>query len=259
MSKPMSQLSDSANSPTAAVVLIGNEILSGRTQDKNLTYLAKELNKIGVKVAESRVIPDVHKTIIDTVNELRAKYTYVFTTGGIGPTHDDITAEAVAKALGVSLPVNPEAYRRLEAHYASSEQEFNEARQKMAYIPEGAELIDNPVSVAPGFYLENVYVLAGVPRICEAMIDSVKHTLNGGAPTLSRSFAFNCTEGDIAASISQLQQDFDDIEIGSYPHIKHGKLGVSIVLRSQDADRLNNASEALKGISADVIEEVTEE
>jgi len=165
---------------TAALIVIGNEILSGRTQDKNIAHIAKTLNEVGVRLYEVRVVPDVEAEIVEAVNTLRAKHDYVFTTGGIGPTHDDITAECVAKAFGLKLIQNPESLRRLEAHYRHSDRELNEARLRMANTPEGAELIDNPISTAPGFRVENVYVMAGVPSIMQAMLSGVKDGLVGG-------------------------------------------------------------------------------
>ena len=174
-----------AKTVTACVLVIGNEILSGRTKDANLAWLAVELNKLGVRLMEARVIPDVEETIVATLNEVRARFDYVFTTGGIGPTHDDITAACVARAFAVPLVRNPEAVRRLQAHYANPA-DLNEARLRMANAPEGATLIDNPVSKAPGFRIGNVHVMAGIPVIMQAMFDGIRHTLVGGSPMLSR-------------------------------------------------------------------------
>lgn len=229
--------------PTACLIIIGNEILSGRTQDKNLAYLATFLNEQGIALTEVRVIPDVEPRIIETVNACRAMFDYVFTTGGIGPTHDDITTACVAKAFGVKVVRHPEAERRLLAHYKP--EDVNEARMKMADIPVGATLIDNPVSTAPGFVLGNVYVMAGVPRIMQAMLDFLKPQLKGGTPTLSRTLEINQAEGSMAASVTAVQQRFPDVEIGIYPMIKDGKLACSVVLRTPDEARLNEAHDAM--------------
>jgi molybdenum cofactor synthesis domain-containing protein len=229
---------------TACVLIIGNEILSGRTQDSNIAYLAIGLNKVGIRLVEARVIPDVPDTIIATVNEIRAKHDYVFTTGGIGPTHDDITAECVARAFGVKLALDPEAKRRLEARYRSMGRpaELNEARLRMAYVPEGATLIDNPISAAPGFQIGNVFVLAGVPVIAHAMFDSVVDRLTGGPPVLSRTITCRLAEGTIAKDLGDIQTDHPDIDIGSYPFWNRGGgFGVSFVLRSTASGRLDLA------------------
>ncbi|HEV2672992.1 MAG TPA: competence/damage-inducible protein A [Aliidongia sp.] len=231
---------------TACLVIIGNEILSGRTQDINLNYLAKGLNEVGVQMREARVIPDVPETIVATVNEVRAKYDYVFTTGGIGPTHDDITAECIAAAFGVKLILHPEAKRRLEAHYLTRGIELNEARLRMAHVPEGATLIDNPVSTAPGFRIGNVHVMAGVPKIMQAMFDGIRHGLKGGAKMLSRSVTCGLAEGTVARDLGLIQADYPAVEIGSYPFwTGGGGFGVSLVLRSADPAALEHASEAV--------------
>jgi len=229
--------------PTACLIIIGNEILSGRTQDKNLAYLATFLNEQGIALSEVRVIPDVEKRIVDTVNECRAMFDYVFTTGGIGPTHDDITTVCVAKAFGVDVIRHPEAERRLLAHYKP--EEVNAARMKMADIPVGASLIDNPVSTAPGFVLGNVHVMAGVPRIMQAMLDFLRPQLKGGKPTLSRTLEINQAEGKMAAGVTVVQQRFPEVEIGIYPMIKDGKLACSVVLRSTDEAALNDCYDAM--------------
>lgn len=227
----------------AAVVVIGNEILSGRTHDKNIPFLATELNHLGIQLREVRIIPDQENTIIETLHFLRPKFDYIFTTGGIGPTHDDITSLAVAKAFNVSLLRHPEALRRLQIHYQDSE--LNEARLKMANIPESAQLIDNPVSAAPGFYIGNIYVMAGVPRIMQAMFDSIKHTLIGGAPMQSKAISLYLTEGVIAKGLGDIQQRFQQVEIGSYPFIRNGRLGTSLVLRCQNTQDLEEAYQVL--------------
>jgi molybdenum cofactor synthesis domain-containing protein len=230
---------------TACLVVIGNEILSGRTQDANVAYLARGLNEVGVRLREVRVIPDVAETIVETVNEVRRRYDHVFTTGGIGPTHDDITAESVARAFGVKLILHPEARRRLAERFRDRPDELNEARLRMAHVPEGATLIDNLVSTAPGFQIGNVYVLAGVPRIMQAMFDGMKHRLGGGAPVLSRSVASSLFEGTIAAGLAALQERYADIEIGSYPWYRQGRSGVDLVLRGTEAGRLDEAAAAV--------------
>jgi molybdenum cofactor synthesis domain-containing protein len=220
----------------ACLIIIGNEILSGRTQDKNLSYIANGLNEIGVRLAEVRVIPDHEPTIIETVNACRARFGYVFTSGGIGPTHDDITTAAIARAFGVPVIRHPEAERRLLAHYTPDQ--VNEARMKMADVPQGATLIDNPVSAAPGFRIENVFVLAGVPRIMQAMFDGIKGQLKGGPKILSRTLSAHITEGTIAADLTAIQQRYETVEIGSYPFMRDGKLGTSLVARSSDEAQL---------------------
>lgn len=232
---------------TACVLVIGNEILSGRTKDANLAWLAVELNKIGVRLMEARVIPDIEATIIETLNAIRPRFDYVFTTGGIGPTHDDITAACVAKAFGVPLIRNPEAVRRLQTHYANPA-DLNEARLRMANAPEGAELIDNPVSKAPGFRIENVYVMAGVPTIMRAMFDGIRHRLVGGAPMLSCSISVDLPEGLMASELAAIQEAYPDVEIGSYPFMRLGKPGAAIVLRSVDAPRLAAAADAVRAM-----------
>src|SRR5437868_14559289 len=201
---------------TACLVIIGNEILSGRTQDANLAYIAKGLNEVGVRLREVRVIPDIVETIVDTVNEMRAKFDYVFTTGGIGPTHDDITSECIARAFGVRWVLNEEARRRLAAGYANSA-DLNEARLRMAHTPEGATLIDNPVSRAPGFQIGNVFVMAGVPRIMQAMFDEVAPRLTKGVVMSARNLEFRGGEGDIATQLAAVQKRYPQVVIGSYP------------------------------------------
>ncbi len=229
---------------TACLLIIGNEILSGRTQDANLAFIAKGLNEVGVRLREVRVIPDVAETIIATVNEVRAKFDYVFTTGGIGPTHDDITSECVARAFGVRWALNEEARRRLASGYANPA-DLNEARLRMAHVPEGAVLIDNPVSRAPGFRIGNVFVMAGVPRIMQAMFDGIKHSLIGGAPMLSRTVTSGLPEGVLAKGLEQLQARYPDFDVGSYPYYRRGGFGTSLVVRGTDAARLAAATEEL--------------
>jgi len=236
---------------TACLLIIGNEILSGRTQDANLAVIAKGLNEVGVRLREVRVIPDVAETIIAAVNETRANFDYVFTTGGIGPTHDDITSECIARAFGVRWTLNEEARRRLAAGYANPA-DLNEARLRMAHIPEGAALIDNPVSRAPGFRIGNVFVMAGVPRIMQAMFDGIKHDLAGGAPVLSRTVTSGLPEGVLAEGLGELQERYPDFDIGSYPYYRRGGYGTSLVARGTDAARLAAIVEALFALIRDL-------
>ena len=221
----------------AAILIIGNEILSGRTQDTNTTTLAIWLNSIGVKVNEVRVIPDLENTIVNTLNVLRKANDYVFTTGGIGPTHDDITAESVSKTFGLKYEIHKEAYKILEAYYKPGE--FNEGRQKMVKMPENAELILNPTSGAPGFSVENVFCLPGVPSILKSMLGGLKNKIVGGEPILSQTISLKTVESEIAASITKVQNENKDVEIGSYPFFHAGKLGVSIVIRSENQSKID--------------------
>lgn len=231
---------------TAALLIIGNEILSGRTHDKNIPHIAGRLNEAGIRLREVRVVPDVEAEVVHAVNRLRSKYTYLFTTGGIGPTHDDITAECVAKAFGRDLIRHPEANRRLVAHYERTGMEYNEMRQRMANTPEGAGLIDNPVSTAPGFVVENVYVMAGVPRIMQAMLDNVIPTLTGGPKMLSRTVIAELGEGVIAGGLQAIQKRFPDIDIGSYPAYTNEGFRTSLVLRGTDSEMLDLAAEDVR-------------
>ena len=221
----------------AAILIIGNEILSGRTQDTNTSTLAVWLNTIGVKVNEVRVIPDVEKTIINTLNLLRKENDYVFTTGGIGPTHDDITAESVSKAFGVKYEIHKEAFKILEAYYKPGE--FNEGRQRMVWMPANAELILNPTSGAPGFSVENVFCLPGVPSIMKSMLGGLKNRIIGGEPILSHTISLRTVESEIANSLTKVQDQNKDVEIGSYPFFHAGRLGVSIVLRSENQSKID--------------------
>ena len=231
---------------TAAVLIIGNEILSGRTQDVNLTYLAKQLSELGVRLHEARVVADVEADIVAAVNACRERYDYVFTTGGIGPTHDDITAECIAKAFGLPLIRNPEAVARLERHYEPGM--LNEARLRMANTPQGATLIDNPVSIAPGFQIGNVFVLAGVPRIMQAMFDGLRARLVGGAPMLSRTVGAFVAEGAIAKGLGELQQRYPALDIGSYPYFRQGRFGASFVLRGTERTQIDAAAVELRAL-----------
>ncbi len=221
----------------AAILIIGNEILSGRTQDTNTGTLATWLNSIGVKVNEVRVVPDEEKIIVDTLNLLRKGYNYVFTTGGIGPTHDDITAQSVSKAFNRKYELNKEAFKILESYYKPGE--FNEGRQKMVWMPEGAELILNPTSGAPGFSVDNVFCLPGVPSILKSMLGGLKNKIVGGSPILSHTISLRTVESEIANSLTRVQKQNKDVEIGSYPFFQAGKLGVSIVIRSEDQSKID--------------------
>ena len=224
----------------ASIIIIGNEVLSGRTKDLNTSTLSVWLNSIGIIVREVRVIPDNEKTIIYTVNELRNKFDYIFTTGGIGPTHDDITAESISKAFNLEYGFHKEAFSILEKYYEPGE--FNEGRQKMAKMPINAKLILNPSSGAPGFYVENVFCLPGVPSILKAMIGGISNILVGGKPILSKTINLRTYESEIAKSLTNVQNNNKEVEIGSYPFFRQGKLGVSIVLRSIDQNKINNSS-----------------
>ena len=221
----------------AAILIIGNEILSGRTQDTNTGTLANWLNSIGVKVNEVRVVPDIEKKIVDTLNALRSENDYVFTTGGIGPTHDDITAKSVAKAFGLKYKIHKEAFKILKAYYKPGE--FNEGRQKMVWMPENAELILNPTSGAPGFSIKNVFCLPGVPSILKSMLGGLKNRIVGGQPILSHTISLRTVESEIAHSLTKVQDKNKEVEIGSYPFFHAGKLGVSIVLRSEDQSKID--------------------
>lgn len=231
---------------TACLVIIGNEILSGRTQDVNLNHLALRLNEWGVRLREARVIPDVEDTIIDTINKCRARYDYVFTTGGIGPTHDDITSASVAKAFAVALVKDPEAMRILSASYPAGE--FTPARQKMAEVPEGAVLIENTVSAAPGYQIGNVFVLAGVPSIMRAMLDTLKNRLVGGAPVLSRTVRAALPESRVADGLGEIQGRYPQLDIGSYPFFAGGRYGTSLVLRGTNSAELDTAADEIAAL-----------
>ena len=222
---------------SAAIIIIGNEILSGRTKDINTSTIATWLNKLGVRVQEVRVIPDIEEVIVKTINEVRKKNTYVFTTGGIGPTHDDITSVSISKAFRLKYEINKEAFKILEAYYKPGE--FNEGRQKMAWTPANAKLILNPTSGAPGFIVENVYCLPGVPSILKSMLGGLKNKISGGKPIISHTINLRTVESEIAKSLTLVQDNNKDVEIGSYPFFQAGKLGVSIVIRSEDQNKIN--------------------
>ena len=239
----------------AAILIIGNEILSGRTQDTNTSTLSLWLNSIGVKVQEVRVIPDVEEIIVDSVNTLRKIYDYIFTTGGIGPTHDDITAQSIAKAFNLKYEIHKEGYKILEKYYKPGE--FNEGRQKMIWMPKDAKLILNPTSGAPGFNVENVFCLPGVPSILKSMLGGLKNNIIGGDPILSHTISLRTVESEIASSLSKVQDGNKEVEIGSYPFFQAGKLGVSIVIRSENQSKIDTCtSQILEFIKQKKIEVV---
>lgn len=231
--------------PTAAVLLIGNEVLSGRTKDKNLGFIADYLTALGIDLMEARVIADDESDIVDAVNALRSRYTYLFTTGGIGPTHDDITADCIARAFGVGISHHAEAREILLKHFASIGREPNEARMRMARIPHGATLIENSVSKAPGFKLENVFVMAGVPKVMNTMMDAIAPTLAGGMPVKSRTVRFEGGEGDIAKPLKDIQEQYPMLSIGSYPFESEKGFNTNLVLRGRDEDALAAATAAV--------------
>ena len=224
----------------ASIIIIGNEILSGRTIDENTTTLAVWLNSLGVTLNEVRVIPDIEKKIVDTVNELRKKFDYVFTTGGIGPTHDDITASSISKAFKVKYEIHPEAFKILESYYKPGE--FNKGRQRMAWAPSGAKLILNPTSGAPGFAIENVFCLPGVPSILQSMLGDLKNEISGGKPIISQTINLRTVESEIAESLTTIQKNNKEVEIGSYPFFRSGKIGVCIVMRSEYQSKIDNCN-----------------
>ena len=230
---------------TAAIVIIGNEILSGRTVDKNTSFIATWLNNKGVNVEEVRVIPDKEDLIINTVNELRKKFGYVFTTGGIGPTHDDITSESISKAFNQKYQYHPEAYKALEDYYRNSD--FNEGRKKMAKMPEYAKLIPNPKTFAAGFYVENVYVLPGVPGILQTMVPYLEKIITNGKEILSISIDTGLRESLLADGLSDIQNRYKEIDIGSYPYFKENP-GTVVVLRSQDEGSIKKCELDVKNL-----------
>ena len=223
--------------PSACIIIIGNEILSGKTRDANLQFLAEELGKLGIQLSEARVIPDIEATIVATVNAMRAQFTYVFTTGGIGPTHDDITALSIAKAFGRELVLDSNAVARMQR----GSFELNEARLKMAHVPEGSTLIDNPTSFAPGFRIENVYVLAGIPSVARAMFGTLVDELRAGEPIHSANVDIFLREGDIAKPLEAVARDFPDLDVGSYPFSRDGRYGANLVVRGTDSKRIDAA------------------
>lgn len=227
--------------PTAAMLVIGDEILSGRTRDSNMHYLAERLTEIGIDLKEARMISDEPTAIVSAVNALRAEFDHVFTSGGIGPTHDDITADSIAAAFGAGIGIRDDARALLQAHYDRSGQELNAARLRMARIPDGATLIDNPVSTAPGFTLENVHVMAGVPSVFQAMVASVLPGLTGGAPLLSQTLRVMRGEGDIATPLAEIAARYPDLSLGSYPFQKDGVYGTNIVVRGTEGAQVSAA------------------
>jgi len=229
---------------TACVVVIGNEVLSGRTQDTNVQFLATALGEIGIRLAEVRIIPDVEETIISTVGACAKAHDYVFTTGGIGPTHDDITTRCIAKLFDRPVELNPQAEKLLRHHYGDDN--VTEARMKMAHVPVGATLVANPISKAPGFRLENVFVLAGVPIIAKCMFDSLKSELIGGDRVHSLTISAELPEGRLASGMEEIENRYAHLEIGSYPYYRNGRFGVSIVLRGTNTDTLSSAGDELR-------------
>ena len=234
------------SNPTAAMLVIGDEILSGRTRDANMHHLAGVLTERGIDLQEVRVVADDPDAIVAAVQALSGAYTHVFTSGGIGPTHDDITADNVARAFETPISVRDDARALLEAHYEKSGQELNEARLRMARIPDGATLIDNPVSTAPGFTIENVHVLAGVPAIFQVMLQRLLPKLPGGEPVMSRSVEIFRPEGDIAGPLGELANAYPELSMGSYPFIRDGRFGANIVMRGSDEGRLTEAMTKLE-------------
>lgn len=231
---------------TAAVLVIGDEILSGRTKDKNIGHIADHLTAIGIQLKEVRIVPDDEGEIVAAVNALRAKYTYLFTTGGIGPTHDDITADAVAKAFGVGIDVDERALTPMKAYYERRGIELTPARLRMARLPFGSELVENSVSISPGFKIGNVIVMAGVPSIMHVMLDAATKFLKTGKKMLSAAIDLNRPEGEIAAMFEAHQKRYPDVPMGSYPFMRDGRPGTQLVLRSTDAARLAMAENELK-------------
>ena len=234
--------------PTAAILVIGDEILSGRTKDKNIGWLAEELTKLGISLCEARVIGDKQDVIMAHVTYLSDAYDYVFTSGGIGPTHDDITTRSVASAFGVPVVRHPEAEARLQRHYEGTDIEFNEARQKMADIPDTASLINNPVSAAPGFKIKNVHVMAGVPSILQGMFATFSHTLIGGVQPTRITIQCSIGEGSIAKIMENIAIKFNDVSVGSYPWFKPGQFGTAVVLTGLDKDNVDKAAVQLEAL-----------
>lgn len=234
--------------PTAAMLVIGDEILSGRTRDANMYHLAGQLTERGIDLKEVRVVSDDAPAIVDAVKALSQSFDHVFTSGGIGPTHDDITADCIAEAFGAQIDVRRDAHDILEAHYKRSGLELNAARLRMARVPDGATLIDNPVSAAPGFSIGNVHVLAGVPSVFQAMVQSVLPDITGGAPLVSENIRIDRGEGDIAGPLGDLAERFSDLSFGSYPFQKDGRYGSNIVIRGTDKEMISNAAGELRAL-----------
>ena len=241
--------------PTAAVLLIGDEILSGRTKDKNLGFIADYLVGLGIDLKEARCVADDEGEIVAALNALRARYTYVFTTGGIGPTHDDITADAVAKAFGVPIGHHPHAVEVLTLHFKEIGREPNEARMRMARVPQGATLIENAVSKAPGFRIENVFVMAGVPKVMNSMMDAIAPSLEKGVPMQSRTIALQGGEGDVAKPLGEIQARYTDVFIGSYPFEGATGFATNLVVRSRNPEALAKAEAEVKAIAESLTKE----
>jgi molybdenum cofactor synthesis domain-containing protein len=241
--------------PTAAVLLIGDEVLSGRTKDKNLGFIADYLTALGVDLREARCVADVEEDIVAAVNALRARYTYVFTTGGIGPTHDDITADAIGKAFGVLVTHDPRAVEILTTYFNEIGREINEARMRMARVPLGATLIENAVSKAPGFRMENVFVMAGVPKVMNAMMDTIAPSLEKGVPMQSHSVALQGGEGDVAKPLGEIQSRYADVFIGSYPFEGAGGFATNLVVRSRNIGALDKAFDEVKALAEQLTKE----
>ena len=245
---------------TAGIAVIGNEILSGSVQDENVAYIARSLNEIGIRLAEVRVVPDIQREIADAVNALRVRYDYVFTTGGIGPTHDDITAEAIGLAFERPVVYHPETLARLEAFYQQRGQELTAGRKRMTLAPEGAELVNNEVMIAPGLKIENVFVLAGVPRIAQAMFEAAKPHLKGGAVMESRAISTNSVEGDLAGPLEAIQERYPATDIGSYPFYNTPRgHGVKLVVRATDTELLETVGNTIRVMIADLGGDVLED
>lgn len=236
------------DNPTAAMIVIGDEILSGRTRDSNMHYLAKELVKTGIDLQEVRIVSDEEHVIIFAINELKKKFNYVFTSGGIGPTHDDITADSIAKALNVKIGVRSDAKRLLTKYYQKSGIALNESRLRMARIPEGAHLIKNSISGAPGFQIENVYIMAGVPSIFQSMVNFCLKNITRGSPIISQSITIKLPEGEIAKKLKQLATENPEVSFGSYPFLKDGNLGTDVVIRSKDEEKIQKLTKELKSL-----------
>ncbi|MHA3978114.1 competence/damage-inducible protein A [Halovulum sp. GXIMD14794] len=237
------------SNPTAAMLVIGDEILSGRTRDANMYHLAGKLSEKGIDLREVRIVPDVPEVIVEALDALRSRYTHVFTSGGIGPTHDDITADCVARAFGVGIGVRDDARAILVSHYPNGEADLNEARLRMARIPDGATLIENPVSKAPGFSIGNVHVMAGVPSVFTAMVESLLPGLTGGAPLMTENVRIDRGEGDIAGPLAEIDARFPEVSIGSYPFQRDGQFAVNIVLRSSDRAALDAATNDVRALA----------
>ena len=237
-----------SNLPTAAMLAIGDELLSGRTKDKNIAHLAEQMTLFGIELKEVRIVADDQPAIVEAINALRARYTYVFTSGGIGGTHDDITADAVSAAFDLKCVYNDEAMARLTVHYKKRGIEFNASRQRMARMPQGATLIDNPVSTAPGFIIDNVHVMAGVPQIFEAMLANVIPTLEGGQPVVSEAIDCPFGEGDIGEQLAGIQQDSPETSIGSYPRFSDDGFYTQIVVRARDQETIDKATVSIRAM-----------